>query len=180
MKKILTLRWVLFLFAFLGISMVAVQGAVRKKSEFKVPKGFERESNFLPGVMPQQYYSKGDKKISIVIPPEYKMSRGAPITQSGKLHPDFINGKNKSARFFGFKNWKIEKYSINNIKNMTRLEVMGSYQSIDGKKNTFIEHHYFSKKNRERTISLIFTDGANKKLLNEAKLSMNQFNPNFE
>ena len=180
MSSFLSPKRAILIILTLILEIGIVKDAKNRQIKYEPPKNFVRESNIFPSVLPTHYYSKEDKKVSIMIPPEYTVETGAPKTADGKLHPDFITGKKNFNTQFGIKDWRIENYSFTNEKNATKLEIIGNYKSGNGITNIFVEHHYFSKKKQMQSINLIYPQNSDAKMVQAAKLSMDNFNPSFE
>lgn len=156
-----------------------VQAAKTKNIKFDPPKSFIKEPNLFTKYIPTYYYSKEDKKVSLVVPSEIKVEK-IPKTVDGKIHPDFIAGKQNFNTQFGIKEWSIHNYSFQNENNSTKLEIIGSYKNSEGVTNFFVEHHYFSKNNSMQSIQLLYPENSNPKAVQEAKASMDSFKPSFE
>lgn len=156
-----------------------VNAAKNREISFNPPKSFEKEANLFTKFIPTYYFSKEDKKVSLIIPFEIQIEKSLK-TEDGKIQPDFIAGKQNFNSQFGITEWKIHNYNFINEKSSTKLEIIGSYKNTEGVVNNFIEHHYFTKTKKMQSIQLLFPENSNPKAVQEAKASMDSFNPNFE
>lgn len=170
------MKRLLLLALFAGL---IVNAAKTRNIKFDPPKNFIKEANLFTKYIPTYYYSKEDKKVSLVIPFEIKVEK-IPKTADGKINPDFIAGKQNFNAQFGIKDWTIHNFSFQPEKGSTKLEMIGSYKNPEGVVNFFVEHHYFSKSNQMQSIELLYPENSNPKAVQEAKASMDSFNPNFE
>lgn len=148
--------------------------------QFSPPKKFIKEKNIFPKLIPTQYFSPEGKKISIMIPPSYKLSGGVPMTKEGKLAPEFIAGKKSFNSAFGISEWHLANYSFTNTANGKKLELVGSYRSNSGKLSTFIERHFFNKEKKVESIHLIYDEDAKEESIQEAKSSLETYQPSFQ
>lgn len=168
------------IFLILAFSVgLLVHAAKKREITFNPPKNFEKEANLFTKYIPTYYYSKEDKKVSLVIPFEIPIEKSLK-TDDEKIHPEFIAGKQNFNSQFGITEWKIHNYSFQNEKGATKLEIIGSYKNSEGVLNNFIEHDYFTKNKKMQSIQLLFPENSNPKTVQEAKASMDSFNPNFE
>lgn len=166
-----------FIAVFLG--GVLVQAAKVRNINFNPPKNFEKEVSLFPQYVPTYFTSKDEKKVSLIFPNEISLKE-IPRTRDGKIHPEFLAGKQNFNKQFGISDWKIHNFGFQDIKEVTKLEMIGSYKNSRGLVNMFIEQHYFSKDKKMQSVQLLYPDGANAKSVQEAKASMDSFKPNFE
>lgn len=167
------------LVVLLLLTTFGVNAAKNRRYSFEPPKGFSKNINLFTAYLPTSYYSKGDKKVTITIPAEMK-APGVPQTKEGKIHPDFITGKRNFSTQMGLKDWRIQNFQFSETPQSTKLEIIGTYKNTKGINNTFIEQHYFSKTNKVQSIHMLYPENANPKDIQEAKLSLDRFNPHFE
>lgn len=168
---------VLFLIITFG---VLVRASKKSDFEYHPPKDFEAKTNFFPDLLPTEFHSLGKKKIDIYIMPELKTAKGSPKTKDGKIHSEFLQGKQEFNFKFGVKDWKLDNYKFQSTPVGEKLELMGSYKGNHGDTKVFIEHYYFSKDKRARSIHLIYPQSAEKRAIEEAKNSLHNFKPEFE
>ncbi len=168
---------VLFLIITFG---VLVRASKKGDFEYQPPKNFESKTNFFPDLLPTEFHSLGKKKIDIYIMPELKMAKGSPKTNDGRIHPEFLQGKQEFNFKFGIKDWKLDKYKFQPTPEGEKLELMGSYKGNQGDTKIFVEHYYFSKNKKARSIHLLYPETAGKREIEEAKNSLHNFKPEFE
>lgn len=170
-KYILVFGVVLFGFAF-------VKANKSRNFQYKAPANFLVESNLFPSFYPTVYNHTGPEKIMVLIPPELKLKNGIPKTSKGELHKDFIQGKLNFNQQFGIKDWMMNGYKFSKTEHGERLEINGSYTSFAGVKTEFIEHHYFGNA-IAKSIHLFYPSVNQGKVVEQAKLSLQTFNPNI-
>lgn len=177
--KQLSSRRSMFLIFVLGIFGVAFVNANKSNNNhFVPPANFVLDDSFFLPYFPKEYNYNGTDKISILIPPEIKSKLGSPKTKTGEINPDFLQGKLDFNEQFGIKEWKMEKYNFSQTQFGERLEIEGHYKSFSGKQVNFIEHHYVSPKSMQ-SIHLYYPADGNKKVVSQAKASLQTFNPNI-
>lgn len=155
-----------------------VQANKTKNFQYQVPANFELEANLFPTFFPTTYNSKGPEQITVMIPPEIKTRLGSPKTKAGELNPDFLNGKKTFNQQFGIRDWNLDNYKFTNTQYGERLELNGTYTSMGGIKTDFIEHYYFGK-TVAQSIHMYYPAQARGKVVDQAKLSLQTFNPNI-
>lgn len=170
-KYILVFGVIMFGFAY-------VQANKTRNFQYKAPANFLVESNYFPSFYPTTYYHTGTEKITVLIPPEVRSTVGVPKTKTGELDKKFLQGKLNFNQQFGIKEWMMNNYSFTQTPHGERLEIKGSYLSFAGIKTEFIEHHYFSKSVMQ-SIHLFYPAVATGKVVEQAKLSLQTFNPNI-
>lgn len=171
LKYVLVFGVIIFGFAYVSANKT-------KNFHYKIPQNFLMEDNYFPKFFPYTYNYTGAEKITVMIPPEIKSKLGSPKTKKGELHPDFIEGKRNFNTQFGIKDWIIESYKFSSTEHGERLELNGSYTSFSGVKTEFMEHHYFGKL-AAQSIHLFYPSRAEGKIVEQAKLSLQTFNPNI-
>lgn len=170
-KYVLVFGVILFGFAF-------VKANKSRNFQYKAPANFLVESNLFPEFYPTAYNHTGPEKITVLIPPEIKSSAGIPKTNTGELNKSFLQGKLNFNQQFGIKDWMMNGYKFAKTEYGERLEINGSYTSFTGVKTEFIEHHYFGK-SVVQSIHLFYPSASQGKVVEQAKLSLQTFNPNI-
>ena len=168
----------IFVFGLIFFSFAYVKANKSKKVFYKAPKDFLVETNFFPAFFPTTYTHTGVEKIMVMIPPEMKSKLGIPKTATGELNSQFLKGKQNFNQQFGIKDWILEKYNFSNSAYGEKLELNGSYTSIAGVKTNFIEHYYFSD-SAIQTIHLFYPSKSKGNVVEQAKQSLQTFNPNI-
>ncbi len=171
-KYILVFGLVIFGFTY-------VNAGKARNFQYKSPNNFTQEINYFPAFFPSVYSYTGSDKITVMIPPEIKtVGLDLPKTKTGALIPEFLEGKRNFNTTFGIENWEMSSYRFTITPYGERLEVLGSYTSLAGIKTEFMEHHYFGK-NVTRSIHLFYPTKSDGKIVEQAKLSLQTFNPNI-
>jgi hypothetical protein len=170
-KYVLVVGFIVFGFAY-------VKANKTRNFQYKAPTGFTLEDNFFPAFIPTVYKHTGAEQVTVMIPPEVRSKIKAPKTASGELHPEFLQGKRNFNQQFGIENWNVKEYKFSNTNNGERLELSGSYTSMAGVKTEFLEHHYFGK-SVIQSIHMFYPEKSVGKVVEQAKLSLQNFNPNI-
>lgn len=172
------LKKYILIFAVILFGFVAVQANKTRNFQYKAPANFLLESNYFPAFHPMTYTHTGAEKITVLVPPEIRSTAGVPKTKTGELDKKFIQGKLNFNQQFGIQEWMISNYNFSQTPHGERLEIKGSYLSFAGVKTEFIEHHYFSKTIMQ-SIHLFYPSSATGKAVEQAKASLQTFNPNI-
>lgn len=170
-KYVLVVGIIVFGFAY-------VKANKTKNFHYKAPANFRVESNFFPAYYPTTYNHTGPEKITVLIPPEIKSRLGAPKTSTGQLKQEFLQGKMNFNKQFGIEGWKMDGYKFSKTPHGERLELSGSYTSFIGVKTEYVEHHYFGKA-AVQSIHLFYPAVSEGKVAEQAKASLQTFNPNI-
>lgn len=157
------------------LSVFAVKAGKPKEYKYRSPAGFSREATILSHFLPAQYVHKGGEKVSVMISPEYKVKQGPPRTADGKIHPDFIRGRQAFNNKFGIEKWKLDSYRFTKKQHDTVLEMKGSFVGNSGTLKHFEQHSYFSPKNQAQYIEVIYPATANPKVVKSAIASLATF-----
>jgi hypothetical protein len=165
-------------FGVIILGFTYVKANKSRNFQYKAPTGFLVESNLFPAFYPTTYNHTGAEKITVLIPPEVRSTVGVPKTKTGELNKSYLQGKLNFNEQFGIKDWIMNGYKFTNTNYGERLEINGSYTSFSGVKTEFVEYHYFGK-SVVQSIHLFYPSVAQGKVVEQAKLSLQTFNPNI-
>lgn len=169
---------ILIIFIVVGFGFAYVNANKSKNFHFTPPSNFALDNSYYLPYFPTEYNYTGAEKISILIPPERQSKLGLPKTKTGQINPKFLQGKMDFNEQFGIQEWTMTGHRFTQTQHGERLEIEGSYKSFNGAKVYFVEHHYISP-TAMQSIHLFFPDKANDKVVQQAKASLQTFNPNI-